>query len=79
MRFVASILASPTQLLVSAITVQGKQNYVDSGDNIEMATQRVKGVIYNIRLLIFHQFDHPPFRDLHSFTFSQIPTYCKGV
>ena len=79
MRFVASILASPTQLLVSAITVQGKQNHFDPWDNMETATQRVKGVIYNIRLLIFHQFDHPPFRDLHSFTFSQIPTYCKGV
>ena len=47
MGFVNSILPSPTQLLVPAITVQGKQNYVDSGDNIEMATQRVKGVIYN--------------------------------
>ena len=53
MGFVNSILPSPTQLLVSAITVQGKQNYVDSRDNVETATQRVKGVIYNLHLLIF--------------------------
>ena len=52
MGFVASILPSPNQLLVSAITVQGKQNYFDSGDNVEMATQSVKGVIYNLHILI---------------------------
>ena len=38
MGFVASILLSPTQLLVSAITVQGKQNYFDSGDNVGTTT-----------------------------------------
>ena len=73
-----SILPSPTQLLVSAITAQGKQNYFDPKDNVERATQRVKGVIYNLRFLIFSLVWPPTFPDLHSFTFGQVPTYCKG-